>query len=61
MKNLFETIFDNKVFLPFVLVMLGISVIDLIGLGAEGNFGAGWVVTFLYFFSWAIYNISKKR
>jgi len=62
-KNLFTVIFSKKVFLPTVLIMLGMSIIDFIGVGVTENldFGAGFIVTFLYFASWIIYNIRKTK
>lgn len=55
--NIFKQIFAAKVFWPLFIVMILVATLDLIGLGNGGNFGAGWVLTFLYFFFFVLYHI----
>ena len=51
-----KTIFDN--FWYFFCAMLLVALLDLIGLGADGDFGAGFVLVFLFFVA---YIIKKMR
>jgi len=60
-KKVCAKIYEVKTFWAFFFVMLFISLIDLIGLGKDGDFGAGFVVTFLYFVTWIIYQSTKKK
>jgi len=59
-SNFFTKIYEVKIFWPLLIVMFSISTLDLIGLGGKHDFGAGWVISFLYFFTWVAYNIFKK-
>jgi hypothetical protein len=55
MKKLFEN------FWLIFLVMLGTAILDLIGLTfRDADFGAGFVLAFLYFMSWTLYKILEK-
>jgi hypothetical protein len=60
MKKLFEKIFE-RVALNLVL-MFGIAILDLIGLGSKDGrgIGLGFIVAFLYFVGFIIYNMTKK-
>jgi len=59
MKKIIEVLFE-RFWINFGL-MLGISILDLIGLGGDGKgIGLGFIVSFLYFLGWIIYNMTKK-
>jgi len=58
MKKLFEILF-NRFWINFAL-MMGIAILDLIGLTSKLNFGVGFVIAFLYFIGFIVYNMTKK-
>jgi len=59
MRKLFDVLF-NRFWVNFAL-MLGIAILDLIGLTSKMNFGIGFVIAFLYFIGFIVYNMTKKE
>lgn len=59
MKTIIDAIFKN--FWLIFLTMITIAVIDLISLTVGSKeFGAGFVIAFIYFVGWFFYNWFKK-
>lgn len=58
MKKLFELIF--KRFWVNFAIMAVIAVADLVGLTLKTPIGLGFIIAFLYFAGWIIYNMTKK-
>ena len=58
MKKFFELLF-NRFWVNFAL-MMGIAILDLIGLTSKLNFGIGFVIAFLYFAGWVVYQMTKR-
>jgi len=60
MKKLFDIIF-KRFWVNFALI-LGTAVLDLIGLGSkEGKgIGLGFILAFLYFAGFVVYNMTSK-
>ena len=58
MKKILEIVF-KRFWVNFVL-MMAIAILDLIGLSSKISLGLGFIIAFLYLFSFIIYNMTKK-
>lgn len=60
MRKILDKIFERVV--PNLVLMFSIAILDLIGLGSKDGrgIGLGFIVSFLYFAGWIIYNMTKK-